>query len=306
MEKDIIITPEVEEQITTIEKEQGMFPQGTIEITSNGEVDVSSYATANVDVDFNLQDKDVSITQNGTDIITADEGYMGMSSVNINTNVPPAKYAPQHIRFQNFNGTSLLEETRLLDTSKVTTFENMFAYCSNLETIDMAGFNTSNVTTLYYMFRDCPKLKDLDFSSFDINNVGTANGMFMNSFKDSNNLADLDLSSFVGTKFANASSLFSNCTYLRSVDLSNLTMRTYGLNIGGMFYNCTHLEEIDLSSFDFSRASSYSSLFANCGTETSTGLTKVYVKDADAQNWVLTQNNGHPSTWSTANVIIKS
>lgn len=307
MEKDIIITPEAEEQITTIDKEQGFFPQGTIEITSNGIQDVSSYATADVNVDFNLQDKDVSITQNGIDIITADEGYMGMSSVSVNTNVPPSKYAPQHLRFQNFAGTSLLEETRLLDTTKMTTFENMFAYCSNLETVDMTGFNTSNVTTLYYMFRDCPKLKDLDFSSFDINNVGTANGMFMNSFKDSNNLIDLDLSSFVGTKFANASTLFSGCTYLRSVDLSNLTMRTYGLNIGGMFYNCTHLEEIDLSSFDFSRASSYSNIFTNCGTQTTTGLTKVYVKDQAAQNWVLNlSSSDKPSSWSTANVVIKN
>ena len=306
MEKEITITPEVEEQITTIEKEQGLIPQGTININSNGNVDVSSYANANVEVDFNLQDKDVSIIENGDQTIIADDGYMGLGSVNINTNVPPAKYTPQHIRFQNFNGTSLLEETRLLDTSKMTTFENMFAYCPNLETIDMTGFNTSNVTTLYYMFMNSPKLKDLDFSSCDINNVGVANGMFMNGFKDSNNLADLDLSSFVGTKLANASSLFSGCTYLRSVDLSNLTMRTYGLIIGGMFNNCTHLEEIDLSSFDFSRATSYSNLFTNCGTETSTGLTKVYVKDADAQNWVLTQNNGHPTSWTTANVVIKN
>ena len=73
-----------------------------------------------------------------------------------------------------------------------------------------------------------------------------------------------------------------------------------------MFSGCTMLRTLDISNLDFTNiTSNFSGMFTNCGTGTTTRLTTVYVKDADAQNWVLTQSNGHPTTWSTANVIIK-
>ena len=309
MEQDIIITPEIEEQNIDIIAEQGTFPTGTIDITSNGITDVSSYANANVNVSVDLQNKEVNINENGTTTITADSGYNGLNEVEVNVNVPPSKYAPQYLRFQNFNGTSLQNEINNLDTSNMTTFESLFAYCSNLESLDMSGFNTENVTSLYYTFRNCSNLKNLNFSSYNIDKVFTANGMFTLSFSNSNNLVDLDLSSFVGKALTNVSTMFANCTYLRSVNLSNLTMRTgyYSLNFGAMFRNCTHLETIDISSIDFGTSTAYSEMFANCGTQTTTGLTKVYVKDATAQQWILNlPTSARPSTWTTDNVVIKN
>ena len=222
MEKDIIITPEVEEQITTIEKEQGMFPQGTINITSNGLADVSNYATANVDVDFNLQDKDVSITQNGTDIITADEGYMGMSSVNISTNVPPAKYAPKYIRFEYYNGDDLLEETKQLDVSKMTSFAEMFNYCQSIKYFDFSEWDTSKVTNMSNMFNYC--------------------------FRYSYNV-ELDLSSFTNDNPVNMSQMFYNCSQLKSIDLSGITKVS---KIDYAFRSCNKLETLDISNMDFS------------------------------------------------------
>ena len=100
--------------------------------------------------------------------------------------------------------------------------------------------------------------------------------------------------------------MFSKCQYLRSIDLSNLEMRNSRYNnYAGMFNNCTRLETLDISSIDFLGSTSASSMFTNCGINTQTGITTVYVKDTTNQNWVLTANNGHPSTWSTSNVIIK-
>ena len=61
-------------------------PSGNIDITQNGTVDVTDYETANVDVQPMLQSK--SVTENGT--VTADEGYDGLSAVEVNVPVPPA------------------------------------------------------------------------------------------------------------------------------------------------------------------------------------------------------------------------
>lgn len=58
----------------------GITPTGTVNITQNGTHDVTQYASANVNVQPNLQSK--TVTQNGT--VTPDQGYDGLSSVVVN------------------------------------------------------------------------------------------------------------------------------------------------------------------------------------------------------------------------------
>ena len=68
----------------------GIVPTGTKSITQNGTVDVSNYASANVNVptpEPNLQSKSIEITENGTQTITADTGYDGLDEVEVVTNV---------------------------------------------------------------------------------------------------------------------------------------------------------------------------------------------------------------------------
>lgn len=61
---------------------------GTINISSNGTHDVTDYATAEVDVQPNLQSKTVTITSNGSQTVTPSTGKDGLSSVAITVNVP--------------------------------------------------------------------------------------------------------------------------------------------------------------------------------------------------------------------------
>lgn len=61
-------------------------PTGTKEIKTEGTHDVTEYASVNVDVEPTLQDKQVTITENGTQNITADEGFDGLGNVEITTN----------------------------------------------------------------------------------------------------------------------------------------------------------------------------------------------------------------------------
>lgn len=65
-----------------------IIPSGTLVITSNGAKDVTNYKNVNVIVEPNLEEKTVTITENGTTEVTPTSGKDGMSKVTVTTNVP--------------------------------------------------------------------------------------------------------------------------------------------------------------------------------------------------------------------------
>ena len=67
-----------------------VIPSGTLQITANGAKDVTNYKNVNVNVEPNLEQKTVTITENGTTEVTPSSGKDGISKVIINTNVPTA------------------------------------------------------------------------------------------------------------------------------------------------------------------------------------------------------------------------
>lgn len=167
-----------------------------------------------------------------------------------------------------FSNCYSLKTIPLLNTSSVTNVDSMFSGCYSL--VSIPKLNTNLVTTFYRMFYNCYSLKEVP--KLNANSV------------------------------TNINSMFYNCYGLKKVAFENFNKVT---NAADCFYNCYVLEEIDLSDADLDKITGFGTMFGQCGSKLPSGqLTKVYVKDADAQNWVLTKSNGHPSTWSTANVII--
>lgn len=67
-----------------------IIPSGTLQITANGAKDVTNYKNVNVNVAPNLEQKTVTITENGTTEVTPTTGKDGMSKVTVTTNVPTA------------------------------------------------------------------------------------------------------------------------------------------------------------------------------------------------------------------------
>lgn len=143
-------------------------------------------------------------------------------------------------------------------------------YYSNRQVVFFPKVKVTKATTTERMFVDCNCLMYGDFSDWNTSNVTTMSEMFRSCYS----LIELDLSTFTTEALTNTSS---------------------------MFRGCSKLKKLDISKMDFSNVTTFTQMFSSLPADC-----QIIVKDATAQNWVLTANNGHYTNWTTDNVIIKS
>ena len=232
-----------------------------------------------------LQEKTATIVQNGSQTITPDEGFDGMSSVQINAAITGdssaidfsqigydaelstelnakmnADVAYSKSLYDAWNpsndSTYLLYsgDTRLvyapnIDTSNVTRADNMFNSCTNLKVVPK--YNTSNVTDMSQMFISCSSLVSVE--KFDTSKVKNMFNMFAGC-NSLNTVPDFDTSSATSM-----SSMFSRCSNLKTVPKYNTSEVT---DMHSMFTGCSGLTSVPL--FDTSNVEDMSYMFYNC------------------------------------------
>lgn len=174
-----------------------------------------------------------------------------------------------------FNGCTNLtsiEGIENLNTSYVNNMSEMFAQCSNLETLDLSRFNTEKVEKMSKMFYGCTKLHDLNISSFNTENV-----LYMNEMFDGcSSLETLDLSHFIteNVLYSGLNYMFNGCSSLSSLDVSNFTTDKPRMQLDGLFQGCSSLQTLDLSSFSTGGANSVTDMFDGCSA-----LRTIYVSN---------------------------
>lgn len=158
----------------------------------------------------NNQNKQVTITSNGTTNVSPDTGYTGLGNVEITTNVGADTYFVTTISSSSQSIAKYLKTIPLINTTGITDLSGMFANCINLITIPL--IDTSSVTNMSNMFNACYKL--ISIPQIDTSNV------------------------------TNMIAMFGNCTSLETIPLLNTSSVT---NFASMFQNTsTHLTDTSL------------------------------------------------------------
>ena len=150
-----------------------------------------------------------------------------------------------------FNRCNLLASVPLFDTSSVTDMKNMFRNCYNLT--QLPQYSTSSATIMGGLCYGCSNLESVPL--FDTSSVTT----------------------FIYIDGGSRYGAFGQCTALKTVPLFDTSSAT---NTSYMFSGCTAVESGALAlytqaSTQTTPPTSYSGMFANCGSGTTTGAAEL-------------------------------
>lgn len=247
--------PPLEEKQVTITR------NGTTEIVPTSEYGLSRVEVV-AEVAPNLQDKQVDITENGTQIITADEGFDGLNSVEVNCSIY------EELNFDNLgydvndkaqifgviNNKFTFAQSRYLAWDKKNTSGAQFfdsAKFGNSAKMEFAPkIDTSNLTNASYMYRGTSRLEY--FPHIDVSKITTAVSMFQNS--GIKKLPDLV---FQSLKYATDMFKGSSLTDISNLYFPNLT------SANNMFHTSA-ITYISSSSVNLSRLSVIDQLCNGC------------------------------------------
>ncbi|MGN1026830.1 MAG: BspA family leucine-rich repeat surface protein [Faecousia sp.] len=196
-------------------------------------------------------------------------------------------------------------DVEVFDTSNVTNMKNMFALIeydgyvrgfaeykvehSNLQFLDVSGWNTSSVCDMSGMFTGCKTLEQLDVSAWDLSSVTDLGGTFAGCEK----LEYLDVSNWNLSAVTNMWGTFCNCYSLKTLDVSNWDTSKV-TSMMRLFSFCQTLEELDVANWDTSSVTDMGCVFEFCEN----------VRALEVGNWDVSNVTSLESTFRHCKKVI--
>ena len=155
-------------------------------------------------------------------------------------------------------------------TGRVRSMDSVFDGCENLETITgLETWNTKNVRTMDCMFSygvsysSAGKLKNINLSTWNVSNVTTMDDMFYGQ----GSLVHLDVSRWNPRKLESADHMFCRCVSLKELDVSKWDVSNLK-DFNAMFHSCQSLKQIDVSRWNTRSAIYMCQMFEMCASIT--------------------------------------
>lgn len=178
-----------------------------------------------------LQEKSVTITENGTTNVTADSGYDGLSKAVVTTNVSGGADLSEYF-YNTYQGGTWIKLIKKLPSP-----------------ISLSGSTFTN------FFNNYPGTKIPQFV-FDTTNV--ALGSF---YSNCTNATDFNIQSLENVNITSNSNMFKDCSSVQILNMGNVHFK--GTETTNMFANCHNLETLSIASYDMSGILRLSSMFNN-------------------------------------------
>lgn len=168
---------------------------------------------------------------------------------------------PTTLTFKNNTSTSI--DTNIIRPDNMTSFAELFDYCTNVQSLDFSNWGTiNNVTAINSMFRHCESI-----SRISLTNLGTCPCTTM-------------------------SQTFTYCESVEEIDISNFNTTNATMSFNTAFAGCTSLQKLDARSLDFTKSSETDTnkrrIFGSSSSNYVPADCLIIVADSTQKDWFTT------------------